>query len=124
MTALRCAGIDKDPLCVVDPSNCPEPREYMYDVSVPEYNGQKNAAGVAFTAGDSWDGMKVIHYPKMTKDEVLIFKTFDSAEGFVPTMHGSFEDPTAAPGARSRESCESRIVLLIPVRRKQRWQCG
>ena len=37
----------------------------------------------------------MVHYPKMSKDEVIIFRTYDSAPGFVPTLHGSFDDPVS-----------------------------
>jgi hypothetical protein len=86
----------------------------MRDAPVPGYNGQRHSAGVAFTLTDSWSGQRIVHYPKMSKDEVLIFKTYDSAEGFVPTLHGSFDDPTTSPDAPARESCEARCVLLVP----------
>jgi hypothetical protein len=107
-------GVDRDPLCVIDPASCRDPSGVMRDAPVPGYNGQRHSAGVAFTLTDSWSGQRIVHYPKMSKDEVLIFTTYDSAEGFVPTLHGSFDDPTTSPDAPARESCEARCVLLVP----------
>ena len=94
--------------------DCPDPSRYMRDAPVPGYQGQKHSDGVAFTVGGTWEGQRVVHYPKMSKDEVIIFRTYDSAPGFVPTLHGSFDDPTTSPDAPARESCEARVVLLIP----------
>ena len=35
------------------------------------------------------------YYPKMKKDEVLMFKTFDSLEKpFLPTLHSAFDEPS------------------------------
>lgn len=108
------SGVDRDPLCVVDPASCTDPSAVMRDAPVGGYNGQKHSPGVAFTVADAWSGQRVVHYPKMSKDEVLIFKTYDSAAGFVPTLHGSFDDPTTSADAPARESCEARCVLLVP----------
>ena len=85
-------GVDRDPLCVIAP-DCPDPSRYMRDAPVPGYQGQRHSEGVAFTVGGTWEGQRVVHYPKMSKDEVIIFRTYDSAPGFVPTLHGSFDDP-------------------------------
>lgn len=91
-------GVDRDPLCVVDPASAPaDLTTVMRDAPVPGYNGQRHSSGVAFTVGGAWEGQRVVHYPKMSKDEVMIFKTYDSAEGFVPTLHGSFVCTQAIP---------------------------
>lgn len=54
------------------------------------------------------------HYvPEFTNQEVLVFKTFDSAmDPFIPTMHSAFDLPNqdAAP---CRESCEARVLCLM-----------
>ena len=52
--------------------------------------------------------------PRMTSDEVLAFKCFDSAEDgrarFAP--HAAFEDPTAPLDAWPRESIELRVLAF------------
>jgi len=54
-------------------------------------------------------------YPQMQPDEVLLFKTFDSAADgrarFTP--HSSFHDPSATDDAPARESIESRCLVFF-----------
>ncbi len=54
-------------------------------------------------------------YTQMQPDEVLLFKTYDSAEDgrtrFTP--HTAFVDPTADKGAPPRESIESRCLVFF-----------
>ena len=46
------------------------------------------------------------YYPQMTRDEVLVFKTFDShhpgQETFIPTMHTAIDDPKCPDDASPR----------------------
>jgi hypothetical protein len=55
------------------------------------------------------------HYPRITPDEALLLKTFDSATDgrarFV--AHSAFTDPTARPGAPPRESIETRAFAFF-----------
>jgi len=55
------------------------------------------------------------YYPRMRPEEVLLFKTYDSAEDgrarFTP--HSSFADPAAPPDAPARESLESRCLVFF-----------
>ena len=48
------------------------------------------------------------YFPLMSPDEVLLIKTYDSAEPvFVPPMHSAFADPATPPDAPTRRSMES-----------------
>ncbi len=55
------------------------------------------------------------YYPQMRPEEVLLFKTYDSAEDgrarFTP--HSSFADPAAPQDAPARESLESRCLVFF-----------
>lgn len=55
------------------------------------------------------------YYRRMRTEEVLLFKTYDSAEDgrarFTP--HSSFADPAAPPAAPARESLESRCLVFF-----------
>ena len=55
------------------------------------------------------------YFPKMRRDEALVFKVFDSAkEGcsrFTP--HTSFIDPATPPGAPPRQSIEARALVFF-----------
>jgi hypothetical protein len=52
--------------------------------------------------------------PRMQRDEVFVFKCFDSAPNGGPpfTAHTAFDDPTCASGSPPRESIEARILVL------------
>ena len=55
------------------------------------------------------------YYPRMRRDEALVFKTYDSATDgrarFVP--HTSFDDPTAPADAPPRRSIEARAFVFF-----------
>ena len=55
------------------------------------------------------------YYPNMNRDEVLLFKTFDSAlDGRTRfTPHSSCKDPRAPRDAAPRESLETRCLLFF-----------
>ncbi|SHN42887.1 hypothetical protein SAMN05192549_11581 [Duganella sacchari] len=52
------------------------------------------------------------YFPAMTRDEVLIFKQFDSAAAACYTPHAAFEHPLAPPDAPPRVSIEIRCLLV------------
>jgi hypothetical protein len=54
------------------------------------------------------------YLPGMTRDEVIVFKNYDSAPSSPCwTMHGAFTDPTAPADAPPRESIEVRVIAVI-----------
>ena len=64
---------------------------------------------VRFNPAHRW-----LYAPRMTRDEVLLFRCYDSTESgsarFVP--HAAFKDPTASPAAAPRESIELRCLAF------------
>jgi hypothetical protein len=54
-------------------------------------------------------------FPRMRRDEALVFKVFDSlTDGRARwTAHTAFDDPTAPPNARPRESIEIRTLAFF-----------
>ena len=52
------------------------------------------------------------YFPKMTRDEALVFKVYDSeTDGRARwSAHTSFPDPTTPPDAPARESIEIRTI--------------
>jgi hypothetical protein len=54
-------------------------------------------------------------FPRMRRDEALVFKVYDSIKDGVArwTAHTAFDDPTAPSGARPRESIEIRTLALF-----------
>jgi hypothetical protein len=55
------------------------------------------------------------YFPRMRRDEALVFKVFDSAKDgrarFTP--HTSFEDPSLPPNAAPRQSIEARALVFF-----------
>ena len=72
--------------------------------------GSSESYSVQFNPHQVWS-----YFPAMTRDEVLLIKTFDSRDDgrarFTP--HGSFADPATPAGAPPRESIETRILALF-----------
>lgn len=61
------------------------------------------------------------YFPEMIKDEVLLMKTFDSADGLdlagkplKTQFHSAFDHPHAPANAPWRRSCEARCLLVFP----------
>lgn len=55
------------------------------------------------------------YFPRMTRDEALVFKVFDS-DASKPsrfTAHSAFDDPTSPPNAPPRESIETRCFAFF-----------
>ena len=54
------------------------------------------------------------YYPEMRPQEVLLFKTFDSLDGGSSpcSIHSAIRLPEAAPGAKPRESVETRAFVF------------
>lgn len=55
------------------------------------------------------------YFPRMTADEALLIKTFDSAEDGRArfAIHSAFQDPTSPPAAPPRESIETRCFVFF-----------
>jgi len=53
-------------------------------------------------------------FPRMRREEALVFKTYDSQRDVARwTAHTAFEDPTSPPNARPRESIEIRTFAFF-----------
>jgi len=53
----------------------------------------------------------------MTDGEVLLIKTFDSSskgKGSTPGLHSAFDDDGTPGDAPERQSCEARVLCLMP----------
>ncbi len=53
-------------------------------------------------------------FSEMERDEVLVFKTYDSKmDPFIPTLHSAFDDPDCPADAPPRESIEARAICFF-----------
>jgi hypothetical protein len=77
------------------------------DLIYPDRNGETYS--VKFNAGHRW-----LYFPKMSADEALLLKCYDSATDgrarFAP--HTAFVDPTTPANAPPRESIEVRTLVF------------
>ena len=60
------------------------------------------------------EGQKWYYFPKMTPEQVILLKTFDSAQDGTARFvgHTAFIDPNSPPNAPQRESCEIRTIVF------------
>lgn len=99
------------PLAVCDARSATPADLVASDIFYPERNGEIYQA--VHNTDHAWS-----YFPAMTRDEVLVFKQFDSAPGPVAryTPHAAFEHPNAPPDAPPRESIEIRCLLIYQGR--------
>ena len=73
-----------------------------------------NRVGETYRVGYNPDH-RWYYFPRMRRDEALVFKVFDSAKDGRArfTAHSSFEDPTTPPGAPARQSIEARTLAFF-----------
>ena len=72
-------------------------------------------AGLDFYSSKFSPDHKWLYYPMMTNEEVLLIKTYDSEmTPFQPTLHSAFDDEHTTSTAGERQSCEARVLVLIP----------
>ncbi|MCC5888320.1 MAG: hypothetical protein JJT88_17945, partial [Gammaproteobacteria bacterium] len=104
------------PLAICDARSVP--RADLVPFVVPEYGGlhlEFETFGVR--APHSPDAHHWYTYPGMRHDELLVFRTYDSAcaDADRPfwTPHSAFRDPHAGLDAPQRESLEMRVLCLF-----------
>lgn len=95
------------PLAVCDASSVDPADLVASDIFYPDRQGEIYQA--MHSHAHRWS-----YFPAMTRDEVLVFKQFDSAPGSVAsyTPHAAFEHPAAPADAPLRESIEIRCLLV------------
>jgi len=96
------------PLAVLDPASLDKEDFVVYEMHYPERIGENYA--LRFREQHEW-----FFYPRMEKDECLVFKTFESRTD-VPRycFHTAFEDPATPADAPPRMSIECRSVAVLP----------
>ena len=74
----------------------------------PDRKGQTYA--ITYNPAHKW-----YWFPRMRREEALVFKVYDSRKDGVArwTVHTAFEDPTSPPNARPRESIEIRTLAFF-----------
>ena len=94
------------PLAVCDARSVDPADLVASDIFYPERQGEIYQA--MHSGAHRWS-----YFPAMTRDEVLVFKQFDSAPARACyTPHAAFEHPAAPAGTPPRESIEIRCLLI------------
>ena len=76
-------------------------------------SGQRRGGIEIFNAAHH-DDHRWYYYPNMTRDELLIWKGYDSTEVPArPPMHSAFDDPRTPENAAERKSVEVRVLCLL-----------
>jgi len=100
--------IESDPLAICDARTIAAKDLLVSERRYPNRIGQTYQ--VAHNPGQDW-----YYFPKMTRDEALVFKVFDSAtDGRARfTAHSAFSDPASSENAFPRESIEMRTFAFF-----------
>jgi hypothetical protein len=101
-------SIERDPLAIADARSIARPDFIAAERRFPDRVGE--IYQFEHNPGHRW-----YYFPKMRRDEALVFKVYDSArDGRARwSMHTSFEDPTTPPDAAPRESIEIRAFAFF-----------
>ena len=101
------APIESNPLAIADARSIREEDLLIAERRYPNRIGQTYR--LRYNPAHRW-----LYFPRMRRDEALVFKVFDSARDgrarFTP--HTSFDDPTTPAGARPRQSIEARALAF------------
>lgn len=100
--------VETHPLGIADARSVAEKDFIISERIYPNRVGQTYAVG--YNPRHQW-----YWFPRMRRDEALVFKVFDSAKDGRArwTAHTAFDDPTAPPNARPRESIEIRTLAFF-----------
>lgn len=100
--------IESNPLAVADARSVAFEDFLLAERRYPNRVGQTYR--LMHSPGHRW-----FYFPRMRRDEALVFKVFDSAKDgrarFTP--HTSFDDPTSPPDAPARQSIEARALAFF-----------
>jgi hypothetical protein len=100
--------IESNPLAVADAASVALDDFLVAERKYPDRVGQTYR--LKHNPGHRW-----YYFPRMRRDEALVFKVYDSAQDgrarFTP--HTSFDDPSTPPGAPPRQSIEARALVFF-----------
>jgi hypothetical protein len=100
--------VETFPLAICDAASLPFDDMVIAERRYPNRVGQTYA--VTYNPAHRW-----YWFPRMQRDEALVFKVFDSLKDGRArwSAHTAFEDPTSPPHARPRESIEIRTLAFF-----------
>jgi hypothetical protein len=100
--------VETFPLAICDARSLSPANLVISERRYPDRIGQTYA--ITYDPAHRW-----YWFPRMRRDETLVFKVYDSLKDGRArwTAHTAFEDPTAPPDARPRESIEIRTLAFF-----------
>jgi len=99
--------VERSPLAVCDTNSVPASDHFLYELIFPDRVGENYS--LSFSDKHKW-----YYYPRMVKDECLVFKVYDKAEdGPRFVFHTAFKDPLTTPDSPARESIEIRAIAFF-----------
>jgi hypothetical protein len=100
--------IESNPLAIADARSIPAEDLLVAERRYPHRVGQTYR--LKHGPGHRW-----FYFPRMRRDEALVFKVFDSEknDGARWTAHTAFDIPSPPPNARPRESIEIRTLAFF-----------
>ena len=100
--------VETDPLAICDARSVSFDDFVISERRYPNRIGQTYA--ITYNPKHNW-----YWFPRMRRDEALVFKVYDSDKGGRArwTAHTAFADPTSPPNARPRESIEIRTLAFF-----------
>ncbi len=100
--------VESFPLAICDATSVSPDDFIVSERRYPNRVGQTYA--IAYNPRHHW-----YWFPRMRRDEALVFKVYDSAKDGRArwTAHTAFDDPSSPPNARPRESIEIRTLAFF-----------
>ncbi len=100
--------VESYPLAICDARTLSPENLVVSERRYPDRIGQTYA--ITYNPEHQW-----YWFPRMRRDEALIFKVYDSLRDGTArwTAHTAFQDPTSPPNARPRESIEIRTLAFF-----------
>lgn len=111
--------VRSNPLACLDARSLSEEDLVFVDLHYPGFTSQS----LQLRHPPDERGHRWLYFPAMHRDELLLFKQFDSHPA-VPTryvFHCAFTDPSADVQAQPRESIEVRAIAFFPADEAQCW---
>jgi hypothetical protein len=98
----------RSPLTLCDATTLSQENLVASELRYPDRTGETYA--VTYNPNQRW-----FYFPRMTPDEVILIRCFDSARDGAArfSAHGAFDDPSTPPDAPPRESIETRALVFF-----------
>ncbi len=100
-------AVEEFPLAMCDDTTAVEEDKLIMELKYSDRTGEIYV--MRYSPSHRW-----IYFPKMSPEQALLLKTYESEPGLSSSMgHSAFEDPTSPPDAPTRESIEVRTMAFF-----------